>query len=372
MGSVPTVNMIPDPARLGALRGYGILDTAPESAFDEVSELARAICDCKIALISLVEDTRQWFKSHPGTTLEETPLAESVCAFAIAGEDDMLEIRDIGSSDWPGAGMVRALPEGCRFYAGAVLRDSQGHALGTICVLDPEPRNLTDLQRQALVTLARQTVAQIELRHAVSVAGALRQEVDHRVKNSLQTIASLVGLQARQATPEVAEALAAVQGRIETVSALHDHLSRLDAARPAVLSDYLSELKRLLERQTPDGVEILMSIAPVRVTSDQAAKIGVIVCEFASNSTKHAWPDGGPGRIAIDVAMVEAGLAELTIGDDGVGTGPDGGVVEVRPQNGLGLAILEVTARDLGGIPEMTASPEGMRFRTTFTVIGTD
>ena len=366
--------MIPDPARLSALRGYGILDTGPEAAFDEVADLARMICDCSVALISLVEDTRQWFKSHPGTSLNETPMAESVCAYAIAAQDDLLEIRDITSAEWPGMGSIRQLPENCRFYAGAVLRDSQGHALGTLCVLDPKPRTLSAMQRQALITLARQTVAQIELRHAVAVAGALRQEVDHRVKNSLQTIASLVGLQARQASAEVADALNSVQSRIATVSALHDHLSRLDAARPAALPEYLSELGRLLQDQTPDGVKIDMSIAPLKVGSAQAAKIGVIVCEFAANSTKHAWPDGKPGRIAIRIAMADAGMAEMTISDDGVGSGPDSETTVIDPHlsQGLGLAIMDVTARDLGGLPEMKTGPDGTRFRTTFTVIGAD
>ena len=364
--------MLTDSTRLSALRGYGILDTTPDAAFDEVAELARAICDCSVALISLVEDQRQWFKSHPGTDLSETPLADSVCAFAIAGADEILEIEDIERTDWAGRSAIRSLPEGCRFYAGAVLRDSAGHALGTLCVLDPEPKRLTELQRSALTTLARNTVAQIELRHAVAVAGALRQEVDHRVKNSLQTIASLVGLQARRAPPDVAEALASVQSRIATVSALHDHLSRLDAARPASLPDYLDELHRLLRDQTPDGVTIEMDIAPVKVDSAQAAKIGVIICEFAANSTKHAWPDGGPGRITIRVVPTEAGMAELQIADDGVGSGPENEPQALTSGSGLGLAILEVTARDLGGLPEMSAGPDGMRFRTTFTVLAMD
>ena len=150
-------------ARLAALRQYRILDTEPERAFDDLALLASHICETPIALITLVDADRQWFKARTGLAATETPRAISFCTHAI---------RDHGLFIIPDARDDERFRDNpfvtgelqLRFYAGAPLVTPEGHALGTICVIDSVPRTLTDDQREALDALRRQVQAQLELR----------------------------------------------------------------------------------------------------------------------------------------------------------------------------------------------------------------
>ncbi|HKS67966.1 MAG TPA: response regulator [Candidatus Acidoferrales bacterium] len=156
-----------EPARLEALRRYGILDTLPEQEFDDLTRLAALICQTPIALVSFVDAKRQWFKSKIGVEASETPREISFCAHAIL-TPDLLVVSDVLADErFRSNPLVQGEP-GLRFYAGAPLITHDGHALGTICVLDRVPRGLGETQREALKALARLAVAELELRRSVS------------------------------------------------------------------------------------------------------------------------------------------------------------------------------------------------------------
>lgn len=161
--------------RLASLRAYGILDTPQEELFDDIVRLAAAVCDAPMSVITLVDADRQWFKAELGVGVRETPLDTSICAHAIL-EHDFLEVPDT-TQDARFASMPSVTGEmGLRFYAGALLKTPDGLPLGTMCVLDTTPRVLTPKQSDMLRALARQVMAQLELRRMLTDAVILNQQ----------------------------------------------------------------------------------------------------------------------------------------------------------------------------------------------------
>ncbi|MFY9512917.1 MAG: EAL domain-containing protein [Rubrivivax sp.] len=155
----------PEQQRLQALRAYAVLDTPPEAAFDDIAELAARLFDMPVALVSLVDAERQWFKSRVGLDIQQAPRTHGFCDIAMRQPavfvvPDMLQ--DPRFCDSP---LVRHGPR-VRFYAAAPLRTPEGHAIGTLCVADRRPRSFDAAQSETLAVLARQVVTQLELRRA--------------------------------------------------------------------------------------------------------------------------------------------------------------------------------------------------------------
>jgi diguanylate cyclase (GGDEF)-like protein len=151
-------------ARLRALRAYEILDTLPESSYDDFAQLASIVCDTPIAMISLVDDDRQWFKAKVGLTLSGTPRGDAFCAHAIMDPGSVMIVKDAHADDrFAQNALVLGEPH-IRFYAGAPLVTADGDAIGTLCVVDTVPRDLTPGQTEALRIMASEIVSQLDLR----------------------------------------------------------------------------------------------------------------------------------------------------------------------------------------------------------------
>ncbi len=150
--------------RVAALQRYDILDSESEQVFDELTELASKICDAPIGLISLIDSGRQWFKANVGLDgATETPREQAFCAHAI-NEDETFIVPDATQDDrFSDNPLVTGSPD-IRFYAGQQLTTSDGHNIGTLCVIDKKPRDLDDFQKEALRILGAQVMSQIELR----------------------------------------------------------------------------------------------------------------------------------------------------------------------------------------------------------------
>jgi GAF domain-containing protein len=166
--------------RLAALRSYRVLDTSPEPAFDDLVRLAARACQTPMALISLIDERRQWFKAEVGLGVRETPLDRSIClsAMLLPGltiVPDLTEAPRFARNP-----LVTGEPH-LRFYAGAVLRTPDGVPLGALCVLDCVPRDLTEEQASTLTALARQVMSQLELRRALAERDE-KLEASHRIE----------------------------------------------------------------------------------------------------------------------------------------------------------------------------------------------
>jgi PAS domain S-box-containing protein len=158
-----TFSPVDEGKRLEALRSYAVLDTLPERALDELTELVSQICQAPMARISLVDECRQWFKSTVGEKSTETPRDVSFCAHALHLKDLLIVPDATVDERFANIPMVTERPA-VRFYAGAPLRTPEGFVLGTLCVMDQVPRHLSPLQLRALRVLANQVMAHLELR----------------------------------------------------------------------------------------------------------------------------------------------------------------------------------------------------------------
>ena len=172
--------------RLAALRRYAVLDTAPDPAFDELTCLAGQICATQIALITLVDGTRQWFKAHVGIDVTEVAREVSFCSHTILRPEGLIIGDTVADERFADNPQVTASPF-VRFYAGVPLVTRDGFAIGTLCVMDRQPRQFVDSQMESLRVLSRQVMTQLELRrHLDELAHNIeqRQRTEERLRTS--------------------------------------------------------------------------------------------------------------------------------------------------------------------------------------------
>ncbi|MFX0541919.1 sensor histidine kinase [Roseovarius sp. S4756] len=351
--------------RLELLQSYEILDTDREADFDDIAQLASQICGTAISVVNLIDADRQWFKAEVGLGVREAPLATSICSHVIL-EEDFVEIPDTLHDPRMVDNPLCTGTPGLRFYAGALLKSDDGLPLGTLCVLDYQPRELTPLQRDTLRVLARQVMAQLDMRRALNGNKLLRQEVDHRVKNSLQSLSSLVSIQERRAVgTEARRALRTVRSRIEAVSQLHRQLYLNDNGSIVDLQAYLTELVGYLGAMAPVGVTLNLEASASQAPAGQAVAVGTLVNEFVANSFKHAFPDGRRGTVTVRAEPGKAaGTMRISCSDTGVGLPPE----TKTEEGGLGTLIAQVITAELNTDLEVVSSPEGLRLALEFVI----
>jgi len=197
--------------RLQNIKEYQILDSLPESEYDDITKLASVICRTPMSLITIIDENRQWFKSAFGINATETPREYAFCAHAILNPDEMLIVEDSRSDErFMGNPSVTGEPH-IIFYAGVPLVSTEGFAWGTLCVADSQPKNLSTTEIEALKSLSRQVVKLLELRKAKILLESRNKSLEtktielsnfaqvaaHDLKSPLSSIAVIIGAERR-------------------------------------------------------------------------------------------------------------------------------------------------------------------------------
>lgn len=346
-------------ARLAAVRRYDILDSPPDGAFDRITALAARRFGVPIAIISIVDEGRIWFKSHHGLPVDQIDRKPGLCASAILGNTPYL-IEDARKDPRSLANPLVAGNFGLRFYAAVPLTTSEGHNLGTLCVIDKEPRAIDDEQIEDLKDLASIVMDQLELglssRQAVGNATLLAKEIDHRVMNSLQFVSGLLAMQSR--SPSIGEAAAHLElaaNRVAAVAQVHRHFyagAASEVSCIAFLRRLCDDLAAILDR------EIVVEGDEVMVPANSIQPIGLIANELVTNAAKH-----GAGKVDVTF-RASAHSHRLSVCDEG--SGLIGGFDPHAASAGLGMRVITTLTQQLEGT--LAAGPREDGSGACFTV----
>ena len=357
-----------EPARTSLLHALGILDTPPETDFDDLVQMASEICDTPIALISLVDKDRQFFKAERGLGLRETPIQTSFCVHAIQKDETMVVPDATCDTRFSANPLVTGDP-GVRFYAGAPLKTREGVPIGTICVLDYRPRQLDDRQIRHLEILARQAMTQIELRRALAEQdNALRtaqtaerrrddvsREMAHRMRNVLAIVQAIVTQTFRHAS-SMEESRAAISARVAALSRAQDMLT----AESGTVARICNVVEVALAPHRTGQGRFHVEGPDIPLTGPQVLGLTLALHELASNSAKYGALSGDTGTATLRWSVERDGGFEFTWVEAG---GPP---VAPPERSGFGSRLLErIVASYFDGSSELDLPTDGLRFRLT-------
>ena len=305
--------------RLAAVKRYDILDSPPEADFDRITALTADLFNAPVSVIGFVDRDRIWFKSHYG--LEATEVGR-----AAAGRVSVLRSTELRLQTGAPAGVrsFSSLPtvddDGLCFCIAVPLCTSDGHDVGTLCVIDREAIPFDEQRIRHLKIFADIVMDHLErrlsARRALAQAVVMASETDHRVMNSLQFVASLLRLQSGIVqTSEASDQLAIAANRVSAVARVHRHFAADEVASEVPILAYLrrlcGELSDIL------GANIAVGGVETNVPSTQILALGLITHELLTNARKH-----GAGTIAVAFMPYGAGTYALRVTDEGEGLMP--------------------------------------------------
>ncbi len=382
-------------ARLAALRTYALMDTPAESDFDDITTIASQICGTPISLISLIGETRVWFKSKVGLALSEAPREATLCSVAIQKRASLVYVPDLRDDprfrDHPAVTGGQAVDAGgpLRFYAGVPLISPDGHRVGALCVADHRSRTLAPGQLSALTALAAQVMRQMELWRTVRLLRETQAERDaaykeldafahivaHDLKSPLNTIVSFHSLLSTEEVQAglgeeyteymdiIGSSAAKLSRMIEGVLEYSRNTAKAyDDVGDVDVQSLIAEVLGLIH--VPASAKVVTDIRVPRLRTHRVM-LQQILQSLVSNAARYAAADNG--RICIGFGE-KAGRYLLTVADNGPGIGPtqvrrvfdlfysnqssdgDGAVnPDGTARHGIGLATVKRLVTRLGG-----------------------
>lgn len=394
----PAPKIINERERLEALLSYEILDTEPEAALDKFTSLASIICASPIALISLVDSERQWFKSKLGIDAAETPREISFCGHAIAEKNIFIVPDSLEDDRFRDNPAVTGDPH-VRFYAGAPLVTPSGHSIGTLCVVGYEPKTLDAEQIRALEFLAAQIITHFELRKSLKKSQEDFKELQrltrviasqderlhkmdkfvslarmangmaHEINNPLAIITGTVQVLRGKAKGSLSEedlvtdlsSIEKMTARIGRITQALGQLSKSDEVGKKISRFSVKELfdQTLLfydEKLRNSGIRLTRATAEDQVLEADIVKLSKVVYNLLDNAF-HAVVDLQEKWIALEV-RIDGQIVRISVIDSGTGINPDiaGRIMEpffttrvVGQGTGLGLSVSKGLIESCGG-----------------------
>jgi signal transduction histidine kinase len=364
-------------ARLDTLRKYDVLDTPPEAAFDDLARLVSQICGTPMAMISLIDGDRQWYKARVGTELAETARDVAFCAHAIL-EPDLFIVPDAKADErFVDNPLVTTGPQ-VRFYAGAPLITPDGHALGTLCAVDQVPRQLSPEQQDSLRALARQAMSQLRLRRSLKEQReleTLRDSLTHMIVHDLRTplTSLLTGLQTLTRVGELnalqtellelsargGQTLLGMINDLLDIDKLEDGSLKLEYATLSVESLVRQAVQQVAPLAAETGIALRSDSEADRVSADEEKLVRTLV-NLLANAIKFT-PAGGTVCLSVCPDGTEKAL-RFSVTDTGEGIPAEAferifekfGQVESRyagrrMSTGLGLTFCKMVVEAHGG-----------------------
>jgi signal transduction histidine kinase len=329
--------------RVDALDSYAILDTLPEKEYDEITTLASMICNTSISLISLIDKDRQWFKSNHGIDVTETPREFAFCAHAINDKDQTLIVNDARiDARFQDNPLVTAAPN-LVFYAGVPLVNPEGHPLGTLCVLDTEPKQLTAEQQLALEILSHQLMKLLELRKTAKLLHQNNRKLNaknkildkfvsvaaHDIKSPMNNVLALTDMlledHSKTMDPEAVELVAHIQTSVLHSTRIIDGILNYSKDPKSISEDKETiHVKSLLK----DLEELLVTNKNIQLTLEVPEDLSVFMNKTAlhqifsnliSNSIKYSHQE----IVKIKIQVIEdASELKISVQDNGPGVLP--------------------------------------------------
>jgi len=406
-------------ARLEALRRYQILDTRSEPAFDDLAALASYVCGTPIALVSLVDSDRQWIKARVGLDVSETPRDVSFCAHTILANDTMVVEDALADDRFADNPLVTFDPK-IRFYAGAKLTTSDGYALGSLCVIDRVPRQLTSAQKEALQALSRQVVAQMEykrnvlemaeviadrkqseelkaMKQAAEAASRAKSEflanISHELRTPLNGIIGMTELALdSELTSEQRENLDVVKSSADSLLLLVSEMldfSEIESGKPGpeaaeyYLRDTLNDIVKVTApRAHHKGLRLVCHAHPdvPDLVIGDPERLRQVIGHLISNAIKFTERGEIVIEMGVEMPLRDGILLHCSVADTGTGipaekqqsifdvfTQGDGSATRMHGGVGLGLTISSRLVEKMGGrIWVDSELGSGSKFHFTF------